>query len=210
MRDIIFEYPLRDTIQCPIGIDVDDPHTYVQGTGLLAFCDIMGLPGNIREVCLTCAHPSNMPVVDGGLELAPDMRVYTVLVDGVNYNDHTLTAQEATDIAYGWQIAGSENVVIEISPKSSQVSLYQSELLELTHRTQVAIFGWCGCEDNAGMDNPYADCPITEPTIICQWCDSLNLIFYGYSPMSVETEYKCQDCHKKTYIDDRPATPIID
>ena len=152
---------VRDTIQCPIGIDVGDPHTYVQGTGRLAFMDIMGLPGNIREVCLTCAHPSNMPVVDGGLELAPDMRVYTVLVDGVNYNDHILTAQEATDIAYGWQIAGSENVVIEISPKSSQESLYQSELAELTHRTQVAIFGWCGCEDNAGNENPYADCPIT-------------------------------------------------
>ena len=161
MRDIIFEYPLRDTIQCPIGIDVDDPHTYVQGTGRLAFMDIMGLPGNIREVCLTCAHPSNMPVVDGGLELAPDMRVYTVLVDGVNYNDHILTAQEATDIAYGWQIAGSENVVIEISPKSSQESFYQSELLQLNHWAQVEIFGWCSCEDNAGNENPYADCPIT-------------------------------------------------
>lgn len=161
MRDIIFEYPLRDTIQCPIGIDVDDPHTYVQGTGLLAFCDIMGLPGHIREVCLTCAHPSNEPVVVGGLELSGEYQVYTVLVDGVNYHDHTLTAQEATDIAYGWQIAGSDNVVIEISPKSSQVSLYQSELAELTHRTQVAIFGWCSCEDNAGNENPYTDCPIT-------------------------------------------------
>ena len=150
---------VRDTIQCPIGIDVGEPHTYVQGTGLLAFCDIMGLPGSIREVCLTCAHPSNMPVVDGGLELAPDMRVYTVLVDGINYNDYILTAQEATDIAYGWQINGSENVVIEISVKSSQVSLYQSELLELTHRTQVAVFGWCSCEDNEGNENPYTDCP---------------------------------------------------
>ena len=41
----------------------------------------------------------------------------------------------------------------------SQRSFHQSELLDLTHRIQVEIFGWCSCEDNEGKDNPYTDCP---------------------------------------------------
>jgi len=148
-------------VQCPIGIDANDPHTYLAGSGRLAFMDIMGLPGNIREVCLTCAHPSNEPVVVGGLELAPDMTIYSVWVGGGEINDYLLTARQATDIAREWLDKGYDDVVIDISVKSSQVSLYQSELLELTHRAQVAVFGFCSCEDNAGNENPYTDCPIT-------------------------------------------------
>jgi len=34
-----------------------------------------------------------------------------------------------------------------------------SDMAELTHETQVALFSWCGCEDNEGNENPYADCP---------------------------------------------------
>jgi hypothetical protein len=41
----------------------------------------------------------------------------------------------------------------------SQRSFHQSELAELTHATQVEIFGWCSCEDNKGNENPYTDCP---------------------------------------------------
>ena len=41
----------------------------------------------------------------------------------------------------------------------SQESYYWSELADLTHETQVEIFGWCSCEDNEGNENPYADCP---------------------------------------------------
>ena len=35
------------------------------------------------------------------------------------------------------------------------------DLGELTHDTQVAIFGFCGCEDNGNDNNesPYGDCP---------------------------------------------------
>ena len=33
------------------------------------------------------------------------------------------------------------------------------DLSELTHETQVALFNWCGCEDNEGNENPYPDCP---------------------------------------------------
>ncbi len=35
----------------------------------------------------------------------------------------------------------------------------ESDLLELTHETQVALFNFCSCEDNEGNENPYADCP---------------------------------------------------
>ena len=148
-------------VQCPIGIDVGDPHTYLAGSGHLAFMDIMGVAGNIHEVCLTCAHPSNEPVVDGGLELAPDMTIYTVWVGGGEINDHLLTARQATDIARAWLDKGYDEVAIAISGRASQASFYESEFLELTHRTQVEIFGWCSCEDNEANDNPYADCPIT-------------------------------------------------
>lgn len=38
-------------------------------------------------------------------------------------------------------------------------SASESEMLELTHETQVALFSWCSCEDNEGNENPYTDCP---------------------------------------------------
>lgn len=34
-----------------------------------------------------------------------------------------------------------------------------SELADLTHATQVELFGFCTCEDNEGNPNPYDDCP---------------------------------------------------
>jgi hypothetical protein len=43
--------------------------------------------------------------------------------------------------------------------KTSQDSFYWSELAELTHDTQVQIFGWCACEDS---DRTYDDCPDKE------------------------------------------------
>ena len=36
------------------------------------------------------------------------------------------------------------------------------ELMDFTHEQSVAIFNWCGCEDNEGNENPYADCPKGE------------------------------------------------
>lgn len=33
------------------------------------------------------------------------------------------------------------------------------DLAELTHETQVELFGWCSCEDNEGNENPHSDCP---------------------------------------------------
>jgi hypothetical protein len=33
------------------------------------------------------------------------------------------------------------------------------DLTELTHETQVELFGFCSCEDNEENDNPYEDCP---------------------------------------------------
>ena len=38
------------------------------------------------------------------------------------------------------------------------------DLAELTtHEMQVELFGWCGCEDNEGNENPYMDCPTSGP-----------------------------------------------
>lgn len=34
-----------------------------------------------------------------------------------------------------------------------------ADLAELTHETQVELFGFCSCEDNEGNENPYEDCP---------------------------------------------------
>ena len=38
-------------------------------------------------------------------------------------------------------------------------SLSYEDLTELTHETQVELFGFCSCEDNEGNPNPYEDCP---------------------------------------------------
>ena len=35
----------------------------------------------------------------------------------------------------------------------------ESDMLELTHETQVALFNFCSCEGNEGNENPYDDCP---------------------------------------------------
>ena len=147
------------TIQCPIGIDANDPHTFEQGTGRLAFYDIMGLPGHYHEVCQECSHPMNEPVVDGGLELAPDLAIYSVWVGGGEINDYVLTARQAIDISHEWFNKGYDDVVIDVAQDSSQQSYSWSEMAELSHTSQVSMFGWCGCEDNAGDNNPYPNCP---------------------------------------------------
>lgn len=46
--------------------------------------------------------------------------------------------------------------------ETSQRSYYWSELAELTHATQVKLFGWCACEDNEGNENPFTDCEVTR------------------------------------------------
>lgn len=44
----------------------------------------------------------------------------------------------------------------------SQLSYSWREMADLTHKTQVEIFNWCGCEDNEGNENPYSDCPVRQ------------------------------------------------
>lgn len=145
------------TIQCPIGIDANDPHTFEQGTGRLAFYDIMGVAGHIHEVCQECSHPMNEPVVDGGLELAPNLAIYTVMVGDTRLNIQPISMSQAMSLAHLY--SDYDDVVIDISQDSSQGSYSWSEMAELSHTTQVAMFGWCGCEDNAGHENPYSNCP---------------------------------------------------
>lgn len=102
-------------VQCPVGIDANDPHTYLAGTGRLAFYDIMGLSGHYREVCHHCAHPMNEPVVDGGLELAPDLAIYSVWIGGAEINDYALTPRQAIDLAYEYTVDGYDDVAIYLS-----------------------------------------------------------------------------------------------
>jgi hypothetical protein len=101
----------------------------------------------------------NEPVVDGGLELAPDLPIYSVWVGGIEINDYALTPRQAIDLSYEWIRQGFDDVAIDVFHDSSQASYSWSEMAELSHTTQIAMFGWCGCEDNDGQDNPYPNCP---------------------------------------------------
>lgn len=149
MREIIFEYPLNDTIQCPVGLYANDPHTFEQGTGRLAFYDIMGKAGHYHEICQACAHPMGEPVVDGGLELAPDIAIYSVWVGGGEINDHALTARQAMDIAYQWELHGSDDVAIDLS--------YGSGTFKLPPEYKAAILNWATSQANALTLAEYGD-----------------------------------------------------
>ena len=37
----------------------------------------------------------------------------------------------------------------------------------------------------------------------CQWCGNSNTYVAGHSQFCVETQYKCHDCGKETWQDDR-------
>lgn len=50
----------------------------------------------------------------------------------------------------------------ELMEDLSQKSYSWGEMANFTHATQVEIFQWCWCEDNAGNENPYDDCPKEE------------------------------------------------
>lgn len=149
MREIIFEYPLNDIIQCPVGLYANDPHTFEQGTGRLAFYDIMGKAGHYHEICQACAHPMGEPVVDGGLELAPDIAIYSVWVGGGEINDHALTARQAMDIAYQWELHGSDDVAIDLS--------YGSGTFKLPPEYKAAILNWATSQANALTLAEYGD-----------------------------------------------------
>ena len=90
-----------------------------------------------------------------------DQAIYSVWVGGVEVNNYPLTASQAIDISHEWAHKGYDDVEIDVIVDASQKSYSWSEMAELTHATQVKIFGWCGCEDNDGNENPYADCPQT-------------------------------------------------
>ena len=45
-----------------------------------------------------------------------------------------------------------ENTMVD-----EDIVLYWSDIAELTHETQVKMFGWCACEEQESF--PYDDCP---------------------------------------------------
>lgn len=48
---------------------------------------------------------------------------------------------------------------ITVTDDDEDIVMSWDELSYLTHKTQVALFQWCSCEDNEGNENPYDDCP---------------------------------------------------
>ena len=47
----------------------------------------------------------------------------------------------------------------ECASDPSQRSYSYEDLSTLNHERQIAIFGFCSCEDNDYNENPYDDCP---------------------------------------------------
>jgi len=45
--------------------------------------------------------------------------------------------------------------------------------------------------------------------IACQWCGGTDAYVAGYSPMCVETQYRCRECGGDTYHDDAPSDSYV-
>jgi DNA-directed RNA polymerase subunit RPC12/RpoP len=79
----------------------------------------------------------------------------------------------------------------------SQESISWGELAELTHATQVERFGFCGCEDNEGKENPFSDCPkatyhgITQAT--CLECGKVTRNISTLEMMN-DLDARCPAC----------------
>lgn len=42
--------------------------------------------------------------------------------------------------------------------------------------------------------------------VTCQWCDSADTYISGYSPLCIETQYKCKNCHNETWHNDNEVS----
>lgn len=128
-------------INCPIGEIAGEPHTFIAGSGRLAFVDIMGYRGNYWEVCQECAHPMNEPVVDGGLELAPDLEIYSVWVGGAEVNDYYLNPRQAIDLVNHYVSDGYDDVFITgNNDEYETVELTDQSDLSEFHAATIGIF----------------------------------------------------------------------
>lgn len=64
------------------------------------------------------------------------------------------TAQQIIDNGVCPHLDGEKCLACRLDP--SQLSYSWGDMADLTHATQVEIFGWCGCEDS---EPQYDDCP---------------------------------------------------
>ena len=46
--------------------------------------------------------------------------------------------------------------------------------------------------------------------VTCQWCDSADTYVSGYSPLCIETQYKCKNCHSETWHNDNEVSRTDD
>lgn len=103
--------------------------------------DIMGMSGNYWEVCQECAHPMNEPVVDGGLELAPDLEIYSVWVGGAEVNDYYLNPRQAIDLVNHYVSDGYDDVFITgNNDEYETVELTDQSDLSEFHAATIGIF----------------------------------------------------------------------
>ncbi len=132
---------MNTKINCPIGEDVGDRHTFVAGSGRLAFVDIMGYYGSYWEICQECAHPMNEPVVDGGLELAPDLEIYSVWVGGLEVNDYYLNPRQAIELVNTYLVDGYGDAFITGNREEYEtVELTDQSDLSEFHAATIGIF----------------------------------------------------------------------
>lgn len=75
----------------------------------------------------------------------------------------------------------------------SQLSYSWEDMADLTHASQVEIFGWCSCEGNEDQ-TPYKDCPRQWYTkdYLCPDCDS-NIVITTKSDELKDR--KCMECN---------------
>lgn len=55
----------------------------------------------------------------------------------------------------------NEQLCDDCAAHPSERSFSMEQASTLTHKTQVAIFNWCGCEDNEHALQWYNDCPMS-------------------------------------------------
>ena len=78
------------------------------------------------------------------------------LYEAVKGYGDTITCDGCNDITENW-FTGESRAICQHC--YSQEPISWGELAELTHALQVERFGFCGCEDNEGGENPFSDCP---------------------------------------------------
>jgi hypothetical protein len=95
----------------------------------------------------------------------------TPITNGLDFADYHLSFEQIKESVFTCEHCGDGLATETLSTTEEKVcpdcleflnperSRSWDEMADLTHISQVRIFGWCGCEDSTA---PYDDCPKTE------------------------------------------------